>query len=137
MNLIRKYYYLIYKFYFLFESFEQTRRFTQSKALMCVGLLELGLYLSFVNYRDVLFHLNSSLGGYTIAFLFFIILVKLLILIKRKKWAKYVTIFNSLPKDTNVKGTWFVTIITIIIIVNFIVSCILFSPLRGLSNSTF
>jgi len=60
MDIVVLYYYAFYKFYSLFEAFSQTRWLTTAKAAICLGSLELGLYFSIINYRDVLLKHSSD-----------------------------------------------------------------------------
>jgi len=131
MSIIDIYYYTFYKFYKLFEKFEQTRWLTKEKAAICIGTLEVGIYFSLINYKDVLLQRNSSFDDYSFIVISIIIFLKWVAFFKDEKWRDYLVLFDSWPKNKNLKGSWLVFIVTVIIVGNFIISCVLFSPLRG------
>jgi hypothetical protein len=136
MGITELYYYIFYKFYKLLDAFESTRNGAKYKAAICVGMLELSLYFSFVNYRDVALDRNSDIGPVSII-AFALIIVSKLIAINIDSWGRYINRFDEWPTLKNKTGGWVVLFMTVIIIGNFIYSSYLFSPLRGPSNARF
>ena len=107
---------------------------TKAKAALCVGSLELGIYFSVVNYRDVLLQRNTNFGFYSFIIILIIVLLKWFAFFRDDQWKNYVISFDKWSINKNLKGSWIVFLIVAIIVINFIISCALFSPLRGIST---
>jgi len=126
MNITKAYYYLFYKFYILFEHFEQTRWQTRSKAVMCIGLLELFLFFSLINYWDYFAKWKCALQILLPLCLILLIVLGLIhwfLFSKNDKWKIFVAEFETWPPKKNVTGTLIIVAIIILIVGNFITSC--------------
>ncbi|WP_233166131.1 hypothetical protein, partial [Pedobacter sp. ASV12] len=97
----------------------------------CVALLELSIYFSIINYLDVLSQRKSEFG--VVPFVVFAVIVgsKWFVVFKDARWNYYVKKFDNWSEHKNSNGSWIVFVLTSLIILNFVYSCILFSPLRG------
>lgn len=125
MNITKGYYYIFYKFYILFEHFEQTRWRTRSKAVMCIGLLELWLFFSLINYWNYFSKWECPLQILLLLCLILFIILGIIhwfIFSKDDKWKNFVAEFEEWPRKKNVAGTFIVVGIIIFIIINFLIS---------------
>ena len=125
MNITKAYYYIFYKFYILFEHIEQTRWQTRSKAVMCIGLLELWFFFSFINYWNYFSKWKCPLQIILLLCSTFLIMIGFIhwfVFSKNDKWKTFVAEFEKWPRKKNATGTLIVVGIIILIIVNFLIS---------------
>src|SRR5690348_14208813 len=104
MTIIQAYYYLFYKFYILFESFAQTKWQTRSKAVMCVGILEVWFFISIINYWDYFSQLRVSFTTLSILCLIVFIILAFVhwrTFSRKDKWKNYVAEFERWPRKKN------------------------------------
>jgi len=100
MEIKEVYYYTYYKFYRLFDSFKTTRWLMDMKAMVLLGVLELWLLFSIINYY-VFFSGNSiKLTFVSPAFLIpfvLIVCIKWMLFVFNDSWKTYFKEIDSWP----------------------------------------
>lgn len=135
MSFKEMYYYVFYKFYKFFEAFKTTRWLTDTKSGIVLGVLEVFVLFSLINYYDLLVGQQKDLDIKSVEIflpLLIIVLIKWFFFIKDDTWKDYVLEFDKWPKEKNRKGTWIVAGVILTIMANFIFSLYLNPPPGGL-----
>lgn len=131
--IIKAYCYWFYKFYSLLESYEQTRWFVKTKALIIVGVIEILFIASIHTYFKILTFKHSdkfNLGAILITALACIFITFKWQAFKDDRWKEYVKEFEAKDRESY-QGTYIVVIIAIIILANLIFSMSCWRQMQG------
>lgn len=130
------YYYFFYKIHEFLRDIPPVKGPKKFQAVSIIILFELFIVFSALNYRQVFLdeYVKLTVFSYSLQLPFIlIILINGYCFSRNDNWKKYAEKFNNWSSDKKLRGGWIVFIVLTIILVNFIVSCILFSPLREIN----
>lgn len=125
-----KYYYLFYKFY-LFADWSPSIFPSDLVAASMILVLEIFTGFSLINYHDVYMHHHGSVDIFSweiAAPMCFLLFINYACFLHSEKWKVYFLKFDQLDDNKNLKGTWLVILIVVIILVNLVVSFCLNPP---------
>jgi hypothetical protein len=94
-------------------------------AMAILILIEVGTIVSFFSYKDFFLKRNDKMNVFSLPILIpltIVWLIKWFAFINDDKWRNYVNKFDQWPKEKNVKGTWIVIGVIIILGTNIVLS---------------
>ena len=124
MNIIKMYYYFFYKIYSLMEYFQSKGAGNKFRAIILMTFVEGWLLFAIYNYWDVFFQQRTTIQFFSFKSVPFLIIVllKWFAFIRNDRWKVYEQQFDRWPKAKNLKGTYIVIGIVILIFGNLIFS---------------
>jgi hypothetical protein len=125
MNTIEMYYYyLFYKIYSLMEFFKSNGIGNKFRSIILISFLEMWLVFGLYNYWDLITNQHSIITLFSIRSVpfIFIFILKWVAFIRNDTWKDYKKEFDDWPKEKNSKGSTIVIFITVLIVLNSIIS---------------
>ena len=134
MKATEMYYYVFYKYYKLFCNLNPKQWTPDMCAVLVLMNLDACVLFSIGFYYDILSHTRGNLTFLSLKVLIpfiIIVFVQWLAFWRDDNWKKYIYKFDKWPKDKDIRGTWVVIGISILLIANFFVALYLDPPAGG------
>lgn len=131
----KMYYYFFYKIHKFIDYLSEKAGgsfWSDYKAGLAIIALEIWLLFSFINYGTVFLEWSIAFDEiWYVAIAGTICAINFYFFIYSDKWKDYFQEFEKFPKRQNMKGTWIVILITLLITGNLIFSFYLLSKSKG------
>lgn len=135
MNIIKAYYYLFYKLYKFWDYISVPKFWSDFKAGISIIVLELWFIFSILNYYDIIKNTKTNIGfsnPIVIITTSIIILLNYISFIHYDNlWKNYYKEFENWSKNKNTLGSIIVSVLVLLITINFFVSMHYFLAIRN------
>ena len=127
MNIQEIFYYGFYKIYKLFQLITTTKWLMKSRSFSALCAIQVWFILAIYFYYKVLFYSKTRQDIYFFVLPAVIVFfIDIIALRPDYKWKNYIAKFEQWPEAKNRKGTWIVAILALFVLINLVVSVVLY-----------